>query len=150
MLRQSHTLRLLPISRAFSRSASRSFPVAPDTAATWLMAEAKSVATFTAAAPRPPTTAVTGISFWPTPSMEESTLFSFSPATPIFCSATADLSACFSNSSRAFSVSIISPWSASYWLWLFSPWQINTKYHGLTSFACCPASFKASSFSFVR
>ena len=131
-----------PISRAFSRSLSRSSPAAPDTAATLLMPESKSAATFTAAAPRPPTAAVTGISFLPAPSMEEPTLFSFSPVSPIFCKATADLPACVSSSSRAFSVSTISLCRASYWLWEISPLAS-------ASLACCPASFKASSFSFV-
>ena len=133
---------LLPISRALSRRASRSFPVAPDTAATWLMAESKSEATFTAAAPSPPTAAVTGISFCPTPSMAEPTVFNFSPVAAIFCKATADCPACRSRSRRLFSVSMISRWRASYWLWEISPLAS-------ASFACSAAVFSVSSFSFV-
>ena len=133
---------LLPISLALSRRASSSFPVAPETAATWLMAESKSDATFTAAVAIPPTAAVTGISFCPTPSMAEPTVFSFSPMAAIFCSATADRSACRSRSRRLRSVSMISLCRASYWLWEISPLAS-------ASFACSAAVFSVSSFSFV-
>ena len=90
----------------------------------------------------PPTAAVTGISFCPTPSMAEPTPCSFSPAAPIFCNATKDCSAYRSRSRRACSVSAISLCRASYWLLEISPFAS-------ASLACCPASFKASSFSFV-
>ena len=70
---------LLPISRALSLRASKSAPVAPDTAATLLMAESKSAAVFTAAAPKPVTTPVTGRNFFPTFVILSPTVFSFSP-----------------------------------------------------------------------
>ena len=54
-----------PVSRAFARSLSKSSPVAPDTAATWLIEESKSDAVFTAATPRAVTAAETGRSFSP-------------------------------------------------------------------------------------
>ena len=50
-----------PISRALSRRASRSSPVAPEMAATLLMPSSKSAAVFTAAAPRPATAIEAGM-----------------------------------------------------------------------------------------
>ena len=74
--------------------------------------------------------------------MAEPTPCSFSPAAPIFCKATEDCSACRSRSRRACSVSAISLCKASYWLREISPFA-------RASFACCPASLNASSFSLV-
>ena len=61
---------LAPISRAFSRSLSKSSPVAPEMAETLLISASKSAATLTAAVPSPVTAAVTGINFLPTFSSE--------------------------------------------------------------------------------
>ena len=48
-----------PISLAFDLNASKSFPVAPEIAATFDMEESKSAVVFTAAVPRPRTGTVT-------------------------------------------------------------------------------------------
>ncbi|WP_235860855.1 hypothetical protein [Peptoniphilus porci] len=55
---------MAPISRAFSLRASKSDPVAPDTAFTFDIPESKSEAVFTAATPRPATARDTGIIFF--------------------------------------------------------------------------------------
>ena len=60
---------VLPISRAFSRRASKSSPVAPDIDCTVDISASKSAVVFTAAAPMPTTAPVTTMSFWPTLSM---------------------------------------------------------------------------------
>ena len=79
----AENLVLLPISRALSRRASRSLPVAPEMAATLLMPVSKSAAVLTAAVPRPATTAVAGRNFSPTLEMLSPTVLSFSPLAAI-------------------------------------------------------------------
>ena len=133
---------MAPISLALSLSLSKSDPVAPDTAATLLIAESKSAAVFTAAVPSPVTTPVTGSSFWPTPETLSPTACSFSPVAPIFCKAVADCSACCSSLRSSCSVSTISLCSPSYCCWEIVPFRI-------ASSACCCAVFKVSSFSLV-
>ena len=131
-----------PISLALSRRLSKSEPVAPDTAATLLIAESKSAAVFTAAVPSPVTTPVTGSSFCPTEEILFPTVCSFSPVAPIFCSAVADWFACSSRLRSLCSVSTISLCRASYWSWEIVPFRS-------ASSACCCAVFKVSNFSLV-
>ena len=133
---------LAPISLALSLSLSKSDPVAPDTAATLLIAESKSAAVFTAAVPSPVTTPVTGSSFCPTEEILFPTVCSFSPVAPIFCKAVADCSACCSSLRSSCSVSTISLWSPSYCCWEIVPFRS-------ASSACRCAVFKVSSFSLV-
>ena len=133
---------LAPISLALSRRLSKSDPVAPDTAATLLIAESKSAAVFTAAVPSPVTTPVTGSSFCPTPETLSPTACSFSPVAPIFCKAVADCSACCSSLRSSCSVSTISLCSPSYCCWEIVPFRS-------ASSACRCAVFKVSSFSLV-
>ena len=133
---------LEPISRALSRNASKSAPVAPETAATWLMAESKSAAVFTAAVPSPTTAPVTGRNFLPTEEILSPSACSFSPEAAIFCTAVADWFACCSKFRRAFSVSMISRCSASYCSCEISPLARAV-------LACSAAVFRVSSFSLV-
>ena len=65
----AENLVLEPISRALSRRASKSSPVAPEMAATWLIPASKSAAVFTAAVPTPPMASVSGIMDFPAPAM---------------------------------------------------------------------------------
>ena len=76
-----------PISRAFARRSSISFPVAPDIDDTFDISESKSAAVFTAAVPIPIIPVVSGISFFPA-------LVNVSPTFPTF-------SAYSSNGARA-------------------------------------------------
>ena len=68
----------------------KSSPVAPDTAATWLIEESKSESVFTAATPRAVTAAEAGRSFSPAEETLSPADFRFSPAVAIFCTAVAD------------------------------------------------------------
>ena len=99
---------LLPMSRALSRSASNSSPVAPETAATLLMAESKSAPVFTASVPKAVTPAVMGISFSPAPEILFPTFCITSPAAPIFANAVFVLSASVCKRRSSCSVSTIS------------------------------------------
>ena len=72
------------------RSLSKSSPVAPDTAATWLIEESKSDAVFTAATPRTVTAAEAGRNFSPAEETLSPADFRLSPAVAIFCTAVAD------------------------------------------------------------
>ncbi len=108
-----------PISLALFLSCSSSSPVAPDTAATLLIAESKSAAVFIASTPKFATVFDTGMSVCPTPSMVAPTFLRFSPvwvslsnesAESSTCSfnrfnESPDASACFPNSSSASSES---------------------------------------------
>ena len=71
--------------------------VIPMVACTCDMELSKFAAVVTAAVPRPVTAAVTGSIFCPAPEMLSPTVFIFSPAEEIFCSAVADWFACVSS-----------------------------------------------------
>ena len=73
-----------PISRAFARRSSKSFPVAPAIAATLLIAVSKSEAVFTAAVPSPVIAIVAGSIFCPTLEILLPMVFSFSPFAAMF------------------------------------------------------------------
>ena len=133
---------LAPISRALSRSASKSSPVAPDTAATWLMAESKSAEVLTAAAPTPATAAETGMTFFPALVIESPTFSSFFPVSSILARTELVLDASCCRRFSSSSVSMISLCRASYLSWPRFP-------SSSCCFACSWAVFKASSFSFV-
>ena len=133
---------LLPISRALSRKACKSSPVAPDTAATFDIAESKSEAVFTAAVPRAVTPAVMGRSFSPAPDILPPTFWRTSPASPIFCRAEPAFFASVSRRFNSFSVSTISRCKASYCCWVISPFARAV-------FACSAAVFSVANFSFV-
>ena len=131
-----------PISRALSRRDCRSSPVAPDTAATWLMAESKSAAVFTAAMPRPPTAVEIGMIVFPTPAIEFPRFSILPPISSILARAVLVVAASCWSRFNSCSVSMISRWRASYLSCPKSPFSS-------CSFACACACFKASSFSFV-
>ena len=134
---------MLPISLALSRRASRSFPVAPETAPTWLMAVSKSAAVFTATVPSPTMGVVTLlVRVVPTPEILSPKFFKSSPTAAIFCTATADWFACCSRLFNFSSVSMISRCKPSYCSCVISPFAS-------ASFACSAAAFRVSSFSFV-
>ena len=131
-----------PISLALFLSASKSSPVAPETAATWLIAESKSAEVFTAAVPSPATAREAGIIFLPAPVMVSPTCSNFFPASSIFERAVDVFAASCCSLFNSSSVSTISRCRASYLSWPSSPFSS-------CCFACTWASFKASSLVFV-
>ena len=133
---------LAPISLALARRASNSSPVAPDTAATLLIAESKSAAVFTETTPRAVTAPDTGRSFFPAPEMVSPVCCSLPPTSAILLSLLSQDLASFSSRFSSCSVSAISRCRASYLSCPSSP-------RSSCSFACFCASFKPSSFSFV-
>ena len=132
-----------PISRALSRRACRSSPVAPEIAATLAMALSKSAAVFTAATPRPVTAAEATETFLPALVMLSPAFSNFSPATASFSSDTLVVAACSCRRRSSCSVSMISRWRASYLSCPSSP-------RSSCSLACFCASFRVSSFSLVE
>ena len=139
---EAENLVLDPISRALSRRASRSSPVAPEMADTWLMEESKSAVVFTAAVPIPVMAAVTGIIFLPAEVILSPTCSSFLPASSIPERADVAFSASCSRRRSSSSVSTISLCRASYLSCPRSPFSN-------CCFAYIWASLSASSFSFV-
>ena len=133
---------LAPISRALSRRASKSFPVAPLTAATLLMEVSKSAAVFTAAVPRPPMTVVTPIIFFPAPAMVLPAFSNFPPTSLIFARVVLVLAASSCRRCSSCSVSTISLCRASYLSCPSVPFSS-------CCFACICAAFSVSSLSFV-
>ena len=133
---------LLPISLALSRKACKSSPVAPETAATFDIAESKSEAVFTAAVPRAVTPAVTGRSFSPAPDILPPAFWRTCPASPILASSEFAFFASVSSLFSSFSVSTISRCKASYCCCEMSPFARAV-------FACSAAVFSVASLSFV-
>ena len=132
-----------PISRALSRRACRSSPVAPEIAATLAMALSKSAAVFTAATPRPVTAAEATEICFPAFVMLSPAFSNLSPAAAIFSNVTLVVAACSCRRLSSCSVSTISRWRASYLSCPSSP-------RSSCSFACFCASFRVSSFSLVE
>ena len=133
---------LLPISRALARRSSKSFPVAPDIAATSLIDESKSAAVLTATVPSPVIATVAGKNFCPTLEILSPTVLSFSPLAAIFCTAVADWFAAVSSFFRSCSVSMISRCNASY-----CSLEISPAARALS--ACSAAVFSVSSLCLV-
>ena len=132
-----------PISRALSRSACKSSPVAPDTAATLDIAESKSAAVLTAAVPTAAIGTVTCVvKVVPTSAILSPAFSSISPASPSFTKAVREFSASRWRFCSSCSVSMISRWRASYCSCEMSPFARAV-------FACSAAVFRVSSFSLV-
>ena len=132
-----------PISRAFSRRASKSDPVAPDMADTLDIWESKSAVVFTAAAPMPTMGAVTVlVRVDPTEDIFPPTDSSVLPTESILFKVSFALAASLARFFSSCSVATISRWSASYLSLPRSP-------DSICCFACSCACFRASSFSFV-
>ena len=139
----AENLVLAPISRAFPRRSSRSFPVAPEMAATLDMPSSKSAAVFTAAVPSPTMGAVTWVvRVFPTEEIFSPTCWNLPPTSSILARVALVVDAWDSKDFSCCSVSWISRWSASYCCWVISPFCS-------CSFACSAAVFSVASFSFV-
>src|SRR5574344_2020042 len=137
---EAENLVMLPISRAFSRRASNSSPVAPEIAETLLICSSKSAVVFTAAAPTATIGAVTAVeSVFPTPDILFPTFSRALPALSSFVKASFALAASLSSFC---SVAMISLCRASYLSFPRSPFSIWL-------LACSWAVLSASSLSFV-
>ena len=131
-----------PISLALSRSAWRSSPVAPETAATCAIAESKSAAVFTAAVPRPITASEAGMTLLPTPVILSPTASNLPPTSSILARVALVVTASSCRRRSSCSVSMISLCRASYLSCPRSPFSS-------CSFACRCASLSVFSFSEV-
>ena len=140
---EAENLVMLPISRAFSRRASNSSPVAPDMAETLLICSSKSAVVFTAAAPTATIGAVTAVeSVFPTPDILFPTFSRALPALSSFVKASFALAASLASFSSSCSVAMISLCRASYLSLPRSPLSIWV-------LACSWAVLSASSLSLV-
>ena len=134
---------MLPISRAFSRRASNSSPVAPEMACTLLICASKSAVVFTAAAPTATIGALTeAVRVFPTPDILFPTFSNALPALSKLVSAWFALAASLASFSSSCSVAMISRCSASYLSLPRSPFSIWV-------LACSWAVLSASSLSLV-
>ena len=112
---EAENLVMPPISRAFSRRASNSSPVAPEIACTLLICASKSAVVFTAAAPTATIGVVTeAVSVLPTPDILFPTFSRAFPALSKLVSAWFALAASLASFSSSSSVAMISLCRASY------------------------------------